>query len=69
MLVRDTFSFTVRLQVPIDKLASLVSTEKSSVSIYLRMKLFTEGFHEARCIRLFIQDVHLRVAYLVFDIC
>ena len=67
LLLRDTFFIKVRLQISIDKFASLVSTKRSWVSLRLRINLFTEHFDEARCIRLLMQKVHLKVACLIFD--
>ena len=65
--MRDTFDFKLRFQISIDKFACLVSTEGSWVSSRLSINLFTERVDEVRCIRLLMQEVHLRVAYLVFD--
>ena len=46
LVVRDTFCLEVRLQVSIATFASMVSTERSMVSLRLALNLFTERFHE-----------------------
>ena len=64
--MRNTFFFQVRYQISIDKLASLVSTGRSWISLRLSIDLVTERFDEATCIKLLMQEVHLTVACLVF---
>ena len=63
--MRDACFLKVLFQVSIDEFATLVGAERSLVSLRLRINLSTERFDEVGCIRLFMEEVQLRVAGIV----
>lgn len=63
--MRDRFSFKVRLQIPIDNLASVVSAEISCVSLYICINRFTDRCDIERWISLLLHQVYLRTGCLV----
>ena len=60
-MFRNTFVLTVRLQISIDTVASLLSMKRLWISLHLSINLFTERLNEASCVSILMQGFQLRV--------